>query len=607
MQNSIWLHKNRMVLINILVSVFLALGSCFSLHEDDMFWQIRAGSEIVKEHRIQNTDIWSYTVQGEKWVNFEWLSEVSFYLVHRTAGIAGLVVARACLIFFMFFMMATTMTYKLRDGGSSETLLLLLLLPVSYVACRFRLHLRPEIFCIALFSLQMFLWVYGKKLFWQVPIVLLAANFHAGSAVFNLLLAVSVIFFGATRADIKKRSMYGAACVISFFLTPIHFQVIGQLLVHSGYDINLFFNKDWLPFSFGLLNVKQQGWTFVCWFFILLSGLVSVFSLKRSVDGWIYWVLGILLAVLCFRYIRSIPYGILFLCPVIIDGGRKLIGHNKKLVRLLIALVVFVWLIIIPRHVFKYYQRLGLSVNDELFPVTITKFIAQNRPQPRIFADPESSSYMLLFVPQYQSYIDHRDVVFNSIKPELRQAQQDPKAMQELLNRYGVNTIVNTYSKGGVSPNGEINDPIGLFYPKKDWALVYFTNQYIMLLRRIPQHKGLIEKFEYKVLNPSLPATVFAFAKTAVDFSKETERCLKDEPYNFFCNTLIAAEKIKTHNREDIMEAIKILELIEKRLPLNDYRPDITHYSLKWRAYSLLGDNVKAAGLESAIMEMTGQ
>ena len=45
------------------------------------------------------------------------------------------------------------------------------------------------------------------------------------------------------------------------------------------------------------------------------------------------------------------------------------------------------------------------------------------------------------------------------------------------------------------------NDSTKMF-PANEWAPIYYDDASVIYVKRLPELKGLIEKFEYKILNP---------------------------------------------------------------------------------------------------------
>src|SRR5579875_100675 len=58
--------------------------------DPDMWWQLKTGQVIWKNHRIPTTDLFSYTTHHHPWVPHEWLSQVLIYGAYRLGGYSGL-------------------------------------------------------------------------------------------------------------------------------------------------------------------------------------------------------------------------------------------------------------------------------------------------------------------------------------------------------------------------------------------------------------------------------------------------------------------------------------------------------------------------------------
>jgi len=65
--------------------------------DPDLWGHIKFGETIWRSGRVAQPDPFSYLTSGRLWVNHEWLSEVVFYLVFKTAGAFGLITMKAAL------------------------------------------------------------------------------------------------------------------------------------------------------------------------------------------------------------------------------------------------------------------------------------------------------------------------------------------------------------------------------------------------------------------------------------------------------------------------------------------------------------------------------
>lgn len=66
--------------------------------DPDVWWHIRVGELILREHTIPRADTFSFTVPGIPWTAHEWLSEVVMHLLDRAGGIPLLILARSLCI-----------------------------------------------------------------------------------------------------------------------------------------------------------------------------------------------------------------------------------------------------------------------------------------------------------------------------------------------------------------------------------------------------------------------------------------------------------------------------------------------------------------------------
>src|ERR1700757_2458062 len=57
--------------------------------EPDMWWHMRYAHDLVQLHTFSSFDTYSFTATGAFRPNFEWLSEVPFYLAYHAAGLHG--------------------------------------------------------------------------------------------------------------------------------------------------------------------------------------------------------------------------------------------------------------------------------------------------------------------------------------------------------------------------------------------------------------------------------------------------------------------------------------------------------------------------------------
>src|SRR5687767_7894072 len=56
------------------------------LYDPDLWWHLAAGREMIHRRAFLTTDIFSHTLAGTPWINFEWLSQVVLYGLFTLGG-----------------------------------------------------------------------------------------------------------------------------------------------------------------------------------------------------------------------------------------------------------------------------------------------------------------------------------------------------------------------------------------------------------------------------------------------------------------------------------------------------------------------------------------
>lgn len=85
--------------------VFLLIFVGFAVRfriDGDIFWHIKAGEWILTNHSVPTSDIFSFSLRGKPWTNFEWLSQVLFAVTYNLAGWGGLSIITALCAAAMF-------------------------------------------------------------------------------------------------------------------------------------------------------------------------------------------------------------------------------------------------------------------------------------------------------------------------------------------------------------------------------------------------------------------------------------------------------------------------------------------------------------------------
>jgi len=236
----------------LLVSQFLWLfagiyGWQALLADGDTGWHIRTGDFILASKIIPRRDLFSFSLSHAPWYAWEWLADVIFALLHKTWGLAGVVVGSATLIVGTSIVLFRHMLWK---NVNSLVALILTLLTVS--ACSIHYLARPHLFSLLLFAVCQWILDYDReqtsRVLWVlVPLTVLWVNLHGGFVVLlaaiGLLMTGSLVETWVNAGVLNRHALFryiglAAACSAASLLNPYGF----QLHLHiAGY-----LSSDWI-------------------------------------------------------------------------------------------------------------------------------------------------------------------------------------------------------------------------------------------------------------------------------------------------------------------------------------------------------------------------
>lgn len=218
----------------------LALAAALPIFNPDLYWHLSAGRRIVELHAIPKADWLSSTRAGAPWIDFEWLSQLLFYGVHRAAGLPGLWALKAALVLILARVAWALIRARVPHGPLAPAALALWAAAVLPFA-----DLRPDLFSALGFSLL--LWAIERRArarpWHALPFFCLWANLHGGWPYGLALLALY-----AAR-DKKLRP------ALAFALAGACVQPGGpaslSVLVSHGRDLSALsaYIREWMPAS----------------------------------------------------------------------------------------------------------------------------------------------------------------------------------------------------------------------------------------------------------------------------------------------------------------------------------------------------------------------
>lgn len=164
-----------------LLLVVFTVG-CLMPMQNDSWWHLRVGGDIVQLGRVPLADYLSHSAAGRFWPNHEWLAQVIFHGVHRLGGLPLLHLVAAAVMTAAWALAASLMDPRWRP------LALGLVLPLSAAGWA----VRPHLFTFFFVALMLRLLIRGGA-GWLALLFPLWANLHSGVIIGGPVLAAALV------------------------------------------------------------------------------------------------------------------------------------------------------------------------------------------------------------------------------------------------------------------------------------------------------------------------------------------------------------------------------------------------------------------------------
>jgi hypothetical protein len=542
------------------------------LWEQDVFWQVRSGDEILRGLGIQRVDTWSLTARGQPWVNFQWLATVVMRLLWGLGQVPALVVARAV---GATLVLALAWAVARRAAPTSGSWPGILLVAATYLCVAFRFQVRPDLLVLLLFGAQVWWLDRRDTLGWRGRVGLLlllvvVVNLHAGVLAF--LVAVAVVHAvgdqGLSRA---ARAAWCAAYLLVVLATPYGISLPAllweQVLYGHYYALP---NSDQAGISLAWDSVGVTGlgpWAWLAWCVVAWVAAARALRARGAGAGTVAWVVvGVGLTALCLVRARAIPYHVFYFLPEVARWMGPLVTRAPPWRRGL-ACVLLVAAGAAHRLLYPFPLGLGLW---EGWPVGAADFVRQERPQGNILHSHGAGGYLVWALPDYPTFADTRDPLFRHLHDDFLASADDPGAMHRLCERWDINTAIMPIPQAHVVEGQGWADPVAAFFPYGQWAVVHFDDRHVVHLRRVPAHARTIHDDEYFLLLPQFPPDAYLRSgrrSPAGDqrHAHEVARCLRQVPTVVHCAVAQSALWRDQGTPEGRARAVQLLDSLGRR------------------------------------------
>ncbi len=273
---------------------------------------------MLEKRGLIDSDIFSHTAFGTPWTAHEWLSEIVMAVVHKAAGLEGLL----C-FFLLIAAISIWLLYKITEKNAHPWLAFVcvaLAVTISQGHLAARPHLFTWLFTIITLAI---LNSGGKRLYWLPLITVIWANLHGG---FILGLALQVIFIvgSCLQSYLVDRIPYRE--ILHRQRTPVLVLILSILAVGMnpfGYELLAFpFQVSKGVFS-EMINEWQAPNLQTMWYFrFYLVALVLLISLKKSAVTWTERLLIVFFFNAALTHIRHVSLMLMALTPLHCQDAR---------------------------------------------------------------------------------------------------------------------------------------------------------------------------------------------------------------------------------------------------------------------------------------------
>jgi len=537
-------HRHIPTLILGAAALAGAVLGLFEIANTSIGWHLASGDWVLHNHAFLRADPFSFTSGGAPWIDHEWLFQVGVSIVYSIGGPAGLVAFRALIISTISLFL---LVVAVRNGLSPASALVLTLACVA--GARGRFFVRPEL--VTLLIVPAAVWLFleraqRRSLVWLAALaglMVIGANSHGGVLVVPPLLGGILIAEVVQMA--RDRCWRPETCVSG--LGGIAVSTVALLI--NPYGWRLFVVPFHLSRLVNLDHIPNPEWVSpspaeapMLYAFLMISLVVLALRERRFA----YWALWVMVSVLALRHIRNVGLFFVVLPLAIVPAlatwralasAKEDEGHGFGRANLLAVTAVAVLvlsLLIAP------YPRFGFGFAENYYPDSACTFLdAEGLPKTRLYNDVRFGGYLIhRYGPERQVFQDDRNEIHEPLLRRIWEIFQesDVAAWSEMLADYEADAALVRYH-----PPIRVTDPEGnalgtrgfstLWFPADTWALVYWDDVAMVLVRRQMIPTEWLRRHEYRAIRPddlsALADRIASDAGFRAEVAQELERALQ--------------------------------------------------------------------------------
>ncbi len=433
----------------LLVAAVLSAVRSFSL-DPDVWWHIKVGQSILDTHHWPTVDPYSFTVNGQPWLSYEWLGDVLLGKVNRLGGLVAMeamLFALGSLIVLGLYYLGTLRSGKCKAGLASAAILFMLA-TVSF-------SLRPQMLgyaflILTLTILEGFRQGHRNWVWLLPPLMLVWVNAHGSwiiglGTIFVYLLSGLVGFQAGglvarkwSDADRVRMELVFLLCVAMLPITPYGTRLcMYPFEVASSLPLNIENIKEWQSMPFHMMGGKI--------FLALLLGFVVLHIIARftwRVEELLLFLAGTWMACIHVRFLLIfVPFFAPLLATVI---ARWMDHYDRRKDKYALNAVIMAAVALGIWHYFPTQARLDKELARQ-FPVQAVEYLNSHEISGPMYDTYGFGGYLVFARgPEHKVFIDGRGELYERgglLGDYLHIALLKPGALH-ILESYGVQSCL---------------------------------------------------------------------------------------------------------------------------------------------------------------------
>jgi len=453
-----WLDTRRLATAILFVAVFAMAVRAPA--DTDTWWHLQAGRVTLEQGRVLQSDLFSHTRYGSRWVNHSWLSQVVLVWLFDRFAYAGLGLWMAALVTAAFVLV------YLQMEGHPLTRAFIVVLAAATSAMIW--SARPQLFSFLLtaavaYVLYLFKWRRVNRLWLLPPLFVLWVNLHAGYALGFMVLAAFIagevfnqLLQGALPSDDPVLGWRGiglvagvaAVSALLLVINPNTTRMWTYYLETVRIGVLQDFIQEWQSPDFHPLHAQPFIWLLLATLAALgLSGrrvdgtdlaLVGGFAYAGLLAGRNFGPFALVAAPALSRHVTAIGAR---LWP---RGG----GCRRPATPMLAAVNWALLAVVVALALVKIQQPLRPAFNKarerETLPVGAVAWIEQHEPEGEIFNHYNWGGYLIWRLwPEYRVFVDGRtDLYGDAFLGQYLSIQLGEAGYADRLREHGVGLVL---------------------------------------------------------------------------------------------------------------------------------------------------------------------